>query len=103
MVPHIKIEETLNGLLTTPEEAGGLKAVVTAIPDDRKGERLIVVHTKLEKSPSELSKALSEVGLPNLFIPDANSFLCIDQLPALGTGKLDLRAIKKLAEEAFRF
>jgi acyl-[acyl-carrier-protein]-phospholipid O-acyltransferase/long-chain-fatty-acid--[acyl-carrier-protein] ligase len=101
MVPHIKIEETLNSLLTTPEEAGGLKAVVTAIPDDRKGERLVVVHTKLEKTPSELSKGLSEAGLPNLFIPGEDSYLEVAQLPVLGTGKLDLKGIKQLALEKF--
>ena len=99
MVPHIKIEETLNSLVSTPEEAGGLKAIVTAVPDEKKGERLIVVHTKLDKSPGELNKLLSEAGLPNLFIPGEDSYLEVAQLPMLGTGKLDLKGIKQLAAE----
>jgi acyl-[acyl-carrier-protein]-phospholipid O-acyltransferase/long-chain-fatty-acid--[acyl-carrier-protein] ligase len=40
-----------------------------------------------------------EAGLPNLFIPAADSFFEIEDLPILGTGKLDLRGIKTLALE----
>jgi acyl-[acyl-carrier-protein]-phospholipid O-acyltransferase/long-chain-fatty-acid--[acyl-carrier-protein] ligase len=45
--------------------------------------------------------ALGQAGLPKLFIPAANSFLPVELLPALGTGKLDIRRIKHLAEAAF--
>ena len=41
MVPHIKVEEKLHELL----EADGQVLAVTAIPDEKKGERLVVVHT----------------------------------------------------------
>jgi acyl-[acyl-carrier-protein]-phospholipid O-acyltransferase/long-chain-fatty-acid--[acyl-carrier-protein] ligase len=98
MVPHIKIEEVLNSLLGANEEEG-LKAAVTAIPDPKKGERLVVVHTKINKTPEELRKGLSEAGLPNLFIPSADSFIEVDELPILGSGKLDLKAIKAIAFE----
>ena len=54
---------------------------------------------KLDKSPDALRKGLTAAGLPNLFIPSADSFLEIDALPILGTGKLDLRGIKSLALE----
>ena len=36
-------------------------------------------------------------GLPNLWIPGADSFIKIDALPLLGSGKLDLGAVKKIA------
>ena len=41
MVPHIKVEEKLHELL----EADGQVLAVTAIPDEMKGERLVVIHS----------------------------------------------------------
>ena len=58
-----------------------------------------MLHTKLDKSPDELRKGLTDAGLPNLFIPAADSFFEIEAMPILGTGKLDLRGIKNLALE----
>ncbi len=49
MVPHIQIEETLARLIGDIEE--GLQAAVTAVPDPRKGERLVVLHTPLKTTP----------------------------------------------------
>jgi acyl-[acyl-carrier-protein]-phospholipid O-acyltransferase/long-chain-fatty-acid--[acyl-carrier-protein] ligase len=98
MVPHIQIEELLCKALGGSEEAAP-ELAVTAVADEKKGERLIVLHTKLTKSVDELRKALSAAGLPNLFIPSADSFLEVEAIPILGTGKLDLRALKKLAQE----
>jgi acyl-[acyl-carrier-protein]-phospholipid O-acyltransferase/long-chain-fatty-acid--[acyl-carrier-protein] ligase len=40
--------------------------------------------------------------LPNLWIPRANQFFHIDELPSLGTGKLDLRRVKQMALEFSR-
>lgn len=98
MVPHIKIEEELSRLVTTPED-DKQKVAVTAVPDAKKGERLIVLHTKIDKTPDELRKGLAEAGLPNLFIPSADSFIEVPDLPILGTGKLDLKGMKALAKE----
>src|SRR5699024_9006820 len=53
MVPHIKVEEMLNELAGTANQEQ-IALAVTAVPDERKGERLIVLHTKLEKTPREL-------------------------------------------------
>jgi len=101
MVPHGLVEETLTGIVGVDDE-GMQRVVVVSVPDPERGERLVVVHTRLEQSPAELRDALHAVGLPNLFIPDGNSFLCVEQLPTLGTGKLDIRAIKRMAGTAFR-
>jgi acyl-[acyl-carrier-protein]-phospholipid O-acyltransferase/long-chain-fatty-acid--[acyl-carrier-protein] ligase len=95
MVPHILIEETLQKVLSSDEEE--LRAVVTAVPDAKKGERLVVLHTPLDRSPAAIGKELAESGLPNLWIPSADSFFPVDHIPVLGTGKLDLKAIKDLA------
>ena len=98
MVPHVKIEDQLADVIGGDREEG-LKAVITAVPDAKKGERLVVIHTSLEKSPDELVDGLRAAGLPNLFIPSTDCFLEVEELPVLGTGKLDLKGIRKLAEE----
>ncbi len=98
MVPHIRIEEELNRALGADEE---LKAAVTSVRDDKKGERLIVLHTKIDKTPAELRAALTEAGMPNIFLPSVDGFLEVEQLPVLGSGKLDLKGLQKIAEEHF--
>ncbi len=100
MVPHIPIEDMLNEIIGLDEEAG-LKLAVTSVPDPKKGERLVVVHTSIEQTPQELCQALKERNLPNLFIPSPDSFVEVDELPVLGTGKLDLRGIKEVALRKF--
>ena len=100
MVPHILIEETLAKLIGADEEEG-LKAVVTAVPDEKKGERLIVIHTELEQDVAELRNGLSDEGLPNIYIPSQDSFKQVDEIPILGTGKLDLHGLKKVAMDHY--
>jgi acyl-[acyl-carrier-protein]-phospholipid O-acyltransferase/long-chain-fatty-acid--[acyl-carrier-protein] ligase len=101
MVPHIEIEEKLAEIIGVPEE-DGLKAAVTAIADERKGERLVVLYTDVAVTPAQMRERLMESGMPNLYVPSADSFRRVDHLPMLGSGKLDLKQIKKMAEEAFR-
>jgi acyl-[acyl-carrier-protein]-phospholipid O-acyltransferase / long-chain-fatty-acid--[acyl-carrier-protein] ligase len=93
MVPHGRIEEDLHAAAaaTTPT------FVVTAVPDEKKGERIAVITTlDLAQVPSLLEK-LARSGLPNLFLPRADAFVRVDALPVLGTGKTDLRAVKQIA------
>ena len=93
MVPHGRIEEALNQAI----QAEGLMLAVTAIPDERKGEQLIVLHILDESTIPALIEKVTASGLPNLFIPRRDNFIKVDQLPVLGTGKLDLRALKRIA------
>lgn len=99
MVPHLKIEETIQQIIGAGENE--LKVAVTAVPDERKGERLVVLHLPLEKTPDQICKGLSQAGLPNLWIPSPDSFCQVDEIPVLGTGKLDLKGIQTLAKEKF--
>ena len=71
--------------------------MVTSVPDERKGERLIVLHTDFGKCVEEVCRKLREAGLPPLWIPSPDSFCLVDELPVLGTGKLDLKEIRQLA------
>jgi acyl-[acyl-carrier-protein]-phospholipid O-acyltransferase/long-chain-fatty-acid--[acyl-carrier-protein] ligase len=96
MVPHGLIEEALQ------EAVGASEPVfaVTAVADPRKGESLVVLHTLDDQKVQKALAALSAQGLPNLYIPRRDHFIKVDAIPILGTGKLDLRAVRRMAEEA---
>lgn len=96
MVPHLHIEEALGQLLPPADHP---TFVVTAVPDARKGERLVVLHTGLPKPPGEIVQQLRELGLPNLWIPSADSFFEVQQVPILGSGKVDLKGARQAALE----
>ncbi len=96
MVPHIRIEEALGKILTLDEDKVSL--AVTGVADQRKGERLVVLHTGLSKPAEQICRELAGQGLPPLFIPSPDSFHQVHEIPLLGTGKLDLRKLKELAE-----
>jgi acyl-[acyl-carrier-protein]-phospholipid O-acyltransferase/long-chain-fatty-acid--[acyl-carrier-protein] ligase len=95
MVPHVLIEEALNDAVG----AQGLLFAVSAVGDEKKGEKLVILHTADESQVQHAYDALCAKDLPNLFLPKRDQFFKIDAIPILGTGKLDLRALKKLAEE----
>ncbi|MBL6706556.1 MAG: MFS transporter [Planctomycetaceae bacterium] len=102
MVPHIRIEEEINKLVDDPDaEEATIRIAVTAVPHEQKGERIIVLHRELNKSVDEILKALSASGMPNLWLPSADSFLLVDEIPLLGTGKLDLQGVKQRAMDEF--
>ncbi len=95
MVPHGKVEEAL-------QQAAGAEVqvfAVTGLPDEKKGERLAVLHTVDDATIPDILAKLSGMGLPNLFIPSRHHFVKVDALPVLGTGKLDLRGVKRIAAE----
>jgi acyl-[acyl-carrier-protein]-phospholipid O-acyltransferase/long-chain-fatty-acid--[acyl-carrier-protein] ligase len=95
MVPHGKVEEALHQTVQSETQV----FAVTGIPDDRKGEQLAVLHTIDEARIPEILGQLSSNGLPNLFMPPRGNFVKVDALPVLGTGKMDLRALKRIAME----
>jgi acyl-[acyl-carrier-protein]-phospholipid O-acyltransferase/long-chain-fatty-acid--[acyl-carrier-protein] ligase len=96
MVPHQKIEDELHSILGTTERT----VVVTAVPDESKGERLIVLHLPLNgRNARELWQKLNGQGLPNLWVPRERDFYQIPEVPVLGSGKVDLKRVKELALE----
>ncbi|MEM9352454.1 MAG: acyl-[ACP]--phospholipid O-acyltransferase [Planctomycetota bacterium] len=100
MVPHVNIEEAVQTFVQG-EDDEEVRAVVTAVPDPKKGERLVVMHLPIEKTPQEVCDHLATLGLPNLWIPGRDSFMEVDSIPLLGTGKLDLKGLSDLAKERF--
>lgn len=95
MVPLVKIEEELHHLACVSE----LTFAATGVPDARKGERLAILHTLSEAKLEEVVARLTESKLPNLWLPKPKQFFHVDQVPKLGTGKLDLRGIRQLAAQ----
>lgn len=95
MVPHGKVEEALQ----QAAEADTQVFAVTGLPDEKKGERLAVLHTLEESRIPHILEKVSASGLPNLFIPGKQQFVKVEALPVLGTGKLDLRGVKRIAME----
>jgi acyl-[acyl-carrier-protein]-phospholipid O-acyltransferase/long-chain-fatty-acid--[acyl-carrier-protein] ligase len=95
MVPHIKIEEKLHELADATE----LTFVVAGVPDEKKGEKLVVLHTLADAAVKSCLEKLNQCDLPNLWKPRAEQFFRVDSFPHLGTGKLDLRRVKEIAAQ----
>lgn len=114
MAPHILIEERLveatKALVQEKNKVNvkdddddqGFLMVVTAVPDEKKGEKLVVLSVNLPATPEDICKKVAELSLlPSLWIPSPSNFKTVDQIPVLGTGKLDLKSIKKMALELY--
>jgi acyl-[acyl-carrier-protein]-phospholipid O-acyltransferase / long-chain-fatty-acid--[acyl-carrier-protein] ligase len=93
MVPHLKVEECIYQII------GDHRCVVTGVPDEQRGERLVAFYTRPDMTPGELWRALSESELPKLWLPKRENIWRIDAIPTLGTGKLDLMAVKAKAQQ----
>jgi acyl-[acyl-carrier-protein]-phospholipid O-acyltransferase/long-chain-fatty-acid--[acyl-carrier-protein] ligase len=93
MVPHLKIEETINAIL------GDSLSAVTAIPDESRGERLVAFYVRPDVGPDALWDALCGTDLPKLWLPRREHLVPIEAIPTLGTGKVDLRRLRELALE----
>jgi acyl-[acyl-carrier-protein]-phospholipid O-acyltransferase/long-chain-fatty-acid--[acyl-carrier-protein] ligase len=98
MVPHIQVEEEIAKLVGGNDDEKTTVAVC-GVPDEKKGERLVVLYTSLSHEPSDIVKKLIAAGLPSIYVPNADSFIKVDEIPMLGSGKLDLRNLQKLALE----
>ncbi len=98
MVPHGKVEEKLHEAAGTTEQT----FVVTGVKDEKKGEQLVVLH-KLDDEPLHICiEKFAKSDLPNLWKPRADHFVRVEAFPYLGTGKLDLRRVREIAENTIR-
>ena len=94
MVPHIKIEEKLHEAAGVTEQT----FVVSSVADEKKGERLVVLHKLADDTLRECLEKFAACELPNLWKPKADAFFRVENFPLLGTGKLDLRKVKEMAQ-----
>ena len=93
MVPHGTVEQKIVELFDLDQTAG-YAVTVMGVPDPTKGEALVLLTT-LPISSDELRERLLGAGLPGLWVPKV--IRRVDQIPVLGTGKLDLKRCRELA------
>ncbi len=67
---------------------------VIAVPDARKGERLIMVTTKADATRAEVQAWMKERGSTELMFP--SELILIEELPLLGSGKTDYVELDRL-------
>ncbi len=93
MVPHIRIEEAIAAAI------GDAPCAVTAVADDQRGERLVAMYVSPGITPADLWQKLAASALPRLWLPKPENIYLVENLPVLGSGKLDLRGVRNLAQE----
>ncbi len=94
MISHVYVEEALHRALGCREQ----RLVVTSVPDSHKGERFVVLHLELGVEVDELLKRVRSQGLPALWVPRREQFYQVESLPLMGSGKLDLKQVKQIAQ-----
>ncbi|WP_288588125.1 acyl-[ACP]--phospholipid O-acyltransferase [uncultured Methylobacterium sp.] len=72
-------------------------SAVAALPDARKGERLVLVTEKKEATRAAFQARARASGLSELAVPA--EIVTVDALPQLGSGKVDFAAVTRLAAE----
>lgn len=96
MVPHVRVEDELHTILGTADRV----FAIVGVPDEKKGEKLIVLYVNYENMVlPEVQAKLAKCGMPNLWLPDERNYYHIDEMPVLGSGKLDLQKLKKQAHD----
>jgi len=96
MVPHEMVERIINEMCKCENRV----VAVGGIPDPSKGEALLVLYTdEMPFTPEQIVDQLRERSISNLWIPKARNFHRVDQLPLLGSGKMDLSLLRRIAEE----
>ena len=75
-----------------------LSAAAT-VPDLRKGERLILFTQRAAATRSTFQVFAKSKGASDLMVP--SDVLVLDEIPVLGTGKVDNLAVTKLAQQQF--
>lgn len=73
--------------------------VVVSVPDERKGEQLILVTNDQNLSKASLLEAARTAQVSDLMIP--KTVILIEEVPVLGTGKTNYPEVQKIAERHF--
>jgi acyl-[acyl-carrier-protein]-phospholipid O-acyltransferase/long-chain-fatty-acid--[acyl-carrier-protein] ligase len=96
MVPHGTVEQHIVDLLELDQSEGYVVAVM-GVPDPSKGEALVLLTT-LDLTAKEVREKLLAANIPNLWVPKVVHK--VDEIPVLGTGKLDLKGCADAAHAA---
>lgn len=90
MVSLTAVEEFLSELWPDHTHA------IVAVPDEKKGEQLILVTDNKEAQRQEITEYVRSQGLPELGLP--KKIISVDQVPVLGTGKIDYVQTQELVD-----
>jgi len=96
MVPHMVVEDAVLAALQTQERV----VAVTGLPDEKKGEKLVMLYMKDKVDADRLAEILNAADLPNLYIPKRENLVPVDTIPVLGSGKLDIMEVRQTALKA---
>ncbi|HEY0651381.1 AMP-binding protein [Phenylobacterium sp.] len=69
---------------------------VVALPDPKKGERLILVTDRRDAEPGALVAHAQRIGAPELAVP--RKIIRVPEIPVLGTGKTDYVALQRIVD-----
>ena len=72
-----------------------LEIAATCLPDQRKGEKIVLLATNNNLDKNQLKKLLSDAKVNPLYYPA--QVLMVEEIPKLGSGKTDFGATKKIA------
>jgi acyl-[acyl-carrier-protein]-phospholipid O-acyltransferase / long-chain-fatty-acid--[acyl-carrier-protein] ligase len=88
MISLTAVEESIRTALNEPE----LELVAVNLPDEKKGEKVILMIAK-EIELADIKKAMLDAAANPLMIPAAVSV--VEEIPKLGSGKTDFKSAKK--------
>ena len=91
MISLAAVEQICSGIW------GDEALAVVALPDDKKGERLILVTTRTDATRRHVQDWMKERGATELMVP--SELLIVDALPLLGSGKTDYVELNRLVKE----
>ncbi len=90
MISLTAVEQVLSKLY--PDAVQG----IVAVPDEKKGERLVLITTKQDVDLGEVRAYIKSQGFNELGSPA--SFISVKEPPVLGSGKFDYVTAQKIAE-----
>ncbi len=96
MVPHETVEDHINKALGLTDDER--RVAVVGVPDEAKGEALILLSSDPDIDLKELRSKLTEEGIPALWIP--KKIIDVEAIPILASGKLDIKSCEGLARDA---
>jgi acyl-[acyl-carrier-protein]-phospholipid O-acyltransferase/long-chain-fatty-acid--[acyl-carrier-protein] ligase len=73
---------------------------VVALPDPKKGERLVLVTDRRDADAAPLIAHAQQVGAPELAVP--RKIIRVPEIPVLGTGKTDYVALQRIVDAEMR-
>ncbi len=93
MVSLVAVETALGGLW------GDIALGIVSIPDDKKGEQLVLIIEKEDVTASQIAAYFASRGISPLWVP--KRILSVKQVPILGSGKFDYVAAKENALKSY--